>query len=350
MWCTAANGSVYGMDIPTDQISQRPAEDPGGESIEVPSPEASIDVVIVTANTREMTLRCVKALGGTPDLNVVVVDNCSSDDTVQALDLLPGDGPQVIELDHPVGFASACNRGAERGGAPLVLFLNSDILAMPGSIGKLRQAIEEDPQAVASGGRLVDPETLETQPGYKPRRFPSLAGLVMILTGVEKLWPGNPISRRYHGSELDEESTQRVYQPAAAALMVRRDQLDAIGGFDERFWFWFEDSDLLRRLHDRGPILWVPSAPFRHVGGASFSSWDRVAQIRSLHHGMLHYSAVHFSVLDRILIGSLAIAVSLPRVVIMHRIRPQEAAAWRDVARAGRALIFGRPVPRIAPA
>ena len=308
-----------------------------------------IDVVIVTANSREMTLGCVRSLPVAPWLRVAIVDNGSSDGSVQALRDELDERGEVLALEQGVGFAAASNRGAELGTGALVLFLNSDILAPPGSIEALREQLLADGRAVAAGGRLVDPGTRTTQPGYRPRRFPSLVGLAVILFGVEKLWPENPISRRFHATELDESATQAVDgQPAAAALLVRRAELDAVGGFDERFWFWFEDSDLIRRLSARGRILWVPSAPFEHLGGAGFSSWDRVQHIRSLHHGMLNYAGAQFSRRDQMLLGLLAVAVSLPRVLLFARARPPEARAWRAVARAGWALARGHSVPPIA--
>ena len=157
-----------------------------------------------------------------------------------------------------------------------MLFLNSDIVAKPGSVEGLRAALEADPGAVAAGGRLVDPGTFDTQARYRPRRFPSALSLAAVISGVEARWPGNPVSRRFHGLDLREDVTQAVAQPAAAALMVRREAFERVSGFDERFWFWFEDSDLLQRLSRLGGVLWVPTAPFEHLGGASFSSWDRV--------------------------------------------------------------------------
>lgn len=311
---------------------------------------STIDVVIVTADTLEMTAACVQTLQSEPDLCVTVVDNGSGDDSSRVLRSRFGSHVQIVELDRPVGFARACNLGTETGRAPFVLFLNSDILALAGSIRGLLAALEDDSQAVAVGGRLVDPDTLATQAGYRPRRFPTLMSLALILTGIEGRWPKNPVSRRYHGLDLDEHVTQPVAQPAAAALMVRRATLEAVGGFDERFWFWFEDSDLLRRLSDRGRILWVPSAPFRHLGGASFSRWDRVQHIRSLYHGILHYGAAHFGTVDRRLLGLLTMTISLPWIVLLRRRRPKEAAAWRAVMRGASALVRGRPIPPIAPA
>jgi GT2 family glycosyltransferase len=310
---------------------------------------AEIDVAIVTANTREMTLSCVRSLPAELDLWIAVVDNGSEDGSAEALRAELGDRGTVIEAAEPLGFAAASNLGARAGSAPLILFLNSDILAAPDAVQALRDELEAAPRAVAAGGRLVDPDTHVTQPGYRPRRFPKLASLAVVMLGIEMLWPGNPVTRSYHGADIDESRTQAVVgQPAAAALMVRRETFDRLGGFDERFWFWFEDSDLLRRLSDAGEILWVPRAVFEHLGGASFSRWDRVQQIRSLHHGMLHYADAQFAPWEKRAMGLVAFAVSIPRIVAFSLWKPREAAAWRAVARGAWALMRLRPVPPIA--
>jgi GT2 family glycosyltransferase len=311
---------------------------------------SSIDVVVVTAESRDMTVACVEALAGDKDMRVTVVDNGSQDRTYETLRERFGERVGLLRLERPAGFASACNIGYRRaGGAPFVLFLNSDILVLPDSVSRLLAALESDPGAVAAGGRLVDPQTLHTQPSYRPRRFPGLLSLAVVLTGVEARWPRNPVSRRYHGLDLREDRTQEVCQPAAAALLVRRAALDAVGGFDERFWFWFEDSDLLRRLSRLGRILWVPSAPFRHVGGASFSAWDRATAIRSRHHGMLVYGATHFGRLARFCLGTLTVLVSAGWIARLRGSSPQETRAWRAIMRGGLALMLDRPIPPIAP-
>jgi len=316
-----------------------------------PAP-ASVDVVIVSADMSAMTLECVAELDDPVVASVVVVDNAFGG----ALGV--GDAREeiaacatVVALDAPHGFAAANNRGLRHGGAPYALLLNSDVLVVPGAIELLLRAFAQDAHAVAAGGRLVDPQTLATQPQYRPRPFPTLANFLVIVLGVEELWPGNPVTRRYHGAaEGDDVSTRTVLaQPAAAALLARRDTMDAVGGFDERFWFWFEDSDLLLRLAARGSILYVPGAVFRHLGGGSFSRWDKVAHIRSIHHGIVHYADAHFSRLQRAALGLAELAVSLPRLALFARSRPDEAAAWRAVARAGVALLRGRRPGPIAP-
>lgn len=308
-----------------------------------------VDVVIVSADMAEMTLDCVRELEGPEVASIVVIDN--------AFDPAAGSGREelhrrttVVELDAPHGFAAANNRGVVLGKAPYVLLLNSDILIQPGAIEGLLEALRETPGAVAAGGRLVDPDTLVTQSGYRPRPFPTLANFLVIMLGLEELWPGNPITSRYHGAQLDENRTQAVEaQPAAAALMVPRADLQAVGGFDERFWFWFEDSDLLLRLRSRGQILYVPGAVFRHLGGGTFGSWSKSQRIRSVYHGILHYGDAHFSRPQRVLLGLTAVAVSWPRILLFGRSRPEEAEAWRAVASGGTALVSGGHLAAIAP-
>lgn len=310
-----------------------------------------MDVSIVTADTRDMTLACVAALVDDPRLaRIAVVDNGSgADGTAGALAERFGDRVTVVEPDRPLGFAAANNLGARGGSAPYVLYLNSDILVTDGAVAGLLDALGAVDGAVAAGGRLVDPDTLATQAEYRPRPFPRLLDFAVILTGVEERWPGNPVSRRYHGAAVSDEATVPVQQPAAAALLLPRSEVEAVGGFDERFWFWFEDSDLLARLHRRGTVLYVPSAVFRHLGGGTFRRWSKAQRIRSIHHGIAHYGAAQFPRGTRAALGALLVAVSVPRLVLFGADRAEEKRAWGAVAAGGLALMRGRSVPAIAP-
>src|SRR5215207_1110569 len=287
---------------------------------------APIDVVIVTADTKEMTSSCVAELVQEPLVaRIVVVDNASSDGTAEAAREHFGDRVDMVVLERPHGFAAANNRGAERGDAPYVCYLNSDILATRGAIAMMLEALQADPGAVAAGGRLVDPETLVTQAEYRPRPFPGLLNFAVILLGIEELWPGNPVSRRYHGAGYDDCTTRVVdAQPAAAALLVGRAEMDAVEGFDERFWYWFEDADLARRLSRRGRILYVPTAVFRHLGGGTFRRWSKAERIRSVHHGIIHYGDAQFPRWARRVLGLIVLAISIPRVALFRRSRPNE--------------------------
>jgi len=311
-----------------------------------------VDVVIVSADMGEMTLGCVAELRGDTVAQVIVVDNAFPGDRSVAADqarAAVAELATVVPLESTLGFAAANNRGLRAARAPFVLLLNSDVLVEPGAVEALLRELRGDPSAVAAGGRLVDPQTLETQAEYLPRPFPGLANFLVILLSIEEHWPGNPITRRYHGADVADTHVQEVMQPAAAALMVRRSELEAIGGLDERFWFWFEDSDLLLRLIRRGRILYVPQAVFRHLGGGSFRRWSKSERIRSIHHGIVHYADAHLPRAQRAVLGVVVLMISLPRIMLFGRTRPEEASAWRAVARGGLALVAGRAVPAIAP-
>jgi GT2 family glycosyltransferase len=304
-----------------------------------------IDVVVVTSDTREMVLECVERLRDRAIARVIVVDNASRDATSEAI---RQQHPEAIcvSLHEPVGFATACNQGAERGEAETILFLNSDVLALEGAVSVLGRELAANAVAVAAGGRLVDPGTDATQERYGPKRFPTVATFVVRLSGLEQLWPENPWTGR-QAHDIDRRATSAVEQPAGACMLVRRDVFVKLGGFDESFWFWYEDVDLARRLADRGTLLDVPAAVFEHVGGASFARWGRAQQVRSLVHGMLRYAEVHFSLPQRVAFAGSLLVMSLPRAVFFAPFEPDLAKAHGAICAAAVRLCLGREVGRL---
>jgi N-acetylglucosaminyl-diphospho-decaprenol L-rhamnosyltransferase len=264
-----------------------------------------VDVVVVTWNSRAMVLRCLETLDASSVERVVVVDNASADGTAEAV---RENHPEVevLRLAEEEGLASAYNRGAERGSAELVLFLNDDILVDAASLRTLVAALAERAGAVAAAGRLVDPDDGRTQTEYLPQRFPTLATLIAALAG-----------RRTRRPAVDGEGEEPVPvdQPPGACLVVRRSVFERIRGWDEDFAFWYEDVDLARRLHSQGEVLYVPAAHFAHVGGQSAGRLSR-AQVVSRHYrGALLYAGKHFHAPSRVgagLLYALVGAVRLP--------------------------------------
>jgi N-acetylglucosaminyl-diphospho-decaprenol L-rhamnosyltransferase len=285
-----------------------------------------VGAVVVTADTRDLTLACVRSLLGQVS-DVVVVDNASSDGTGDALAALEA-RVQLVTLPRPTGFARACNLGAREARREYLLFVNSDVTAAPAAVARLVEEMEANPGAVAAGGRLVDPGTQRTQEQYTPRTFPGVGSLAVQLTGLARIWPRNPVTRRHLGGRLDEHQTVEVDQPAGACLLVRASAFDAIGGFDEGFWFWYEDVDLTRRLKHSGAILYVPTGVFEHHGGASFARWTEAQVVRSRHYGLLRYLERHFGPIRRGAIALVLLAVLTAR----GRFADGEASdAYREV-------------------
>ena len=107
--------------------------------------------------------------------------------------------------------------------------------------------IDASRQYGLAAGKLVD-KTGVAQKGFTIRRFPTPASLIFELFGINRLWPSNPVNRRYRYLDRDLDQPGPVEQPAGAFLMFRRDVWKRLRGFDESFHpVWFEDVDYCRR-------------------------------------------------------------------------------------------------------
>lgn len=305
-----------------------------------------VDIVIVTNNAREMVLDCLAHLRDESIASIVVVDNASEDGTAEAL---RDHAPQVrvVRLETHHGLSFAFNRGSECGSAPYVLFLNDDMFGEAGAVDRLLAALQAHPRAASAGGRLVDPTTLVTQDRYRPQAFPTLAAYAMTLTGLDRLWRRNPwTAPRSHRDLDDRGAALEVDQPAGAGLLVRRPVLEQIGGWDEGYWFWFEDVDISRRLADHGPAIWAPDATFRHIGGATVSRWTAAESLRRMLHGMVRYGSLHFPRSQTRALGALLVAMAVPRALVFRALRDREKlAVYRDLTHNGAALMRRRRVP-----
>ena len=300
-----------------------------------------IDVVVVTANSKEMILACLRELVAPGIATITVVDNGSRDETESAVrNAFPS--VQLVRLEEPRGLAEGFNRGAERGQAPLVLFLNDDVLADEGAIDELEQALEEWPAAAAAAGRLVDPEDGSTQLEYQPKPFPTAATIVSSLAGLSRVWPRNPWTGRNLRRPLDEQTTVVVDQPPGACLLVRRETLAAVGGWDEAFVFWYEDVDLANRLKACGDVIYVPTAVFRHVGGHSARRLSRREVIERSYGGTLRYAKRHFGRGQQRVVGAAFALTSTFQAIVVRRSDPELADAYRRIGRRAAALFVGR--------
>ncbi len=180
------------------------------------------------------------------------------------------------------GLAAASNQGARAACGDVLLFLNPDTRAEGDPFSEICRAFVDHAEAVAVAPRLFDleeeprsgtelaPPDREDQRTFQLRRLPSLASDARHLLLLDHLLPNNSGRRRERYAEANREEAFPVEQAAAAALAVRREAFERIGGFDERFFpAWFEDVDLCERLGALGAILYWPKARFRHRGRTS---------------------------------------------------------------------------------
>lgn len=257
-----------------------------------------VAAIVVSCNSAAEIGDCLASLGGVAE--VVVVDNASADDTRQ---VVSRGHPQVrvIANRENRGFAAAANQGVSATTCPLVLFLNPDAV-LTTDLAPLAAALEA-PGVGAAGGRLVDSEG-RTQIGFTVRAFPTAWSLVSEALLLNRLWPRNPVNRRYRCLDLDHEQAQDVDQPAGAFLLARREALEAVGGWDERFFpLWFEDVDLCRRWRQAGyRIRYVPDCRARHRGAHSLAAISVVQKQIYWYRNLLRYSDKHFSIPLRLMV------------------------------------------------
>lgn len=238
-----------------------------------------LSIVVVTWNSERWIDRCLRSIPPACEglsHEVVLHDNASSDATLRTVDAMAADGRlRVIRSKDNAGFAAATNRGLAAAGGKYLFLLNPDCELEPKALTLLVEFLETHPE-VAAAAPLLSDESGKSQRDFQLRRFPTLGMLVAELLLLHKLAPGNPLNDRYRYRDLSLTTPRRVDQPAAAALLIRREVFERVGPFDEQFWpAWFEDVDFCRRLAHHDLQVWVvPAARGRHFGGASLHHMD----------------------------------------------------------------------------
>ncbi len=227
-----------------------------------------LSVVIPTHDTRDLTLRCVQTLEaeGTDGLEIVVVDDGSSDDTAEAL-AAAHPRVRVVRNVAAAGFTRAANLGMAQAHGDVLLLLNSDTEVASGSFAPLLAAFERDPRLGAAGAALHYPDG---SPQWSGGRAPTLLWLFGLASGLPPLLARLPSWRRVKPVGAPAGQVEWV---TGAALALRRQAWEEAGGFDERFRFYGQDLDLCLRLGDAGwKIELVPGLRILHHHGATIGS------------------------------------------------------------------------------
>ncbi|HUP49896.1 MAG TPA: glycosyltransferase family 2 protein [Thermoanaerobaculia bacterium] len=255
-----------------------------------------LSILIVTWNSERWIERCLRSLPAACEglrYEILVHDNGSSDGT---LERLPEEGTRVFRSPRNEGFAAATNRSFRESRGRYVFLLNPDCELERAALTTLCAFLEEHPTAAAAAPLLVD-EGGGSQRDFQLRRLPTLRGLAAEALLLNKLFPRNRATAHYRYRDLDLTAPQRVEQPAAAALLIRRQVVDEVGPFDEQFSpAWFEDVDYCQRLRAAGKeVFVVPAAVARHYGGASLDHMTYAGFIEVWYRNMWLYARKWFS-------------------------------------------------------
>ena len=211
-------------------------------------------MVIVAYNAGDDLQRCVDALEGQSftDWEAVVWDNASSDAAIDRLTVSAR--VRLVRHDANLGFAAANNRAAALSRAPFIVTLNPDAFAKPDWLERLIAAARTYDAASVTSLQLSDEDPTVLDGG----------GDCMSIAGIA--WRGG------YGQSAAKAPTRasEVFSACAAAALYRRDAFEALGGFEERFFCYYEDVDLGFRLRlAGGRCVLEPAAVVRHIGSAS---------------------------------------------------------------------------------
>ena len=226
---------------------------------------AQVTAVLVSWNVRDLLLRCIDSLKADGVSDIVVVDNDSKDDSVEAVRRAHPD-VDLVELSENTGFAGGVNRAVHRTSSPYVLVTTPDVYVEPGSTKALQAVLDERLDVGFVAPRINTPDG-QLYPSV--RRFPNLVDAIGHAF-LHFLWPRNPFSRRYKMLDWDHAAAADVDWVACTHFLVRREAWDAVGGFDEQFFMFVEDVDLCWRLHQAGwKIRYEPASVIEHEVSAS---------------------------------------------------------------------------------
>ncbi len=223
--------------------------------------------VIVNYEAGPLLIDCVRSVladTSAGPVELVVVDNGSRDGSIEALHAaLPE--VRVVQSPGNVGYARGANFGTAATYAPVVAVLNPDLTVAPGSAGALVARLEQDARLGAVGPRVRNRDGSDYP---SARRLPSIP--VAVGHGLVGLWwPSNPFTTRYRQLDADAAQARAVDWVSGSAVWLRRDALDAVGGWDERYFMYVEDVDLCWRLRRGGfRIAYEPAGSVVHIQGA----------------------------------------------------------------------------------
>lgn len=254
-----------------------------------------LSVIIVNYNVRyflEHCLTSVVAASSNCSVEIIVVDNNSSDDSVS---LITKKFPQVILIANleNVGFARANNLGVKKATGEYILYLNPDTIVPEDCFEQCLQYLAANPEVGALGCRLIDGKG-QFLPESK-RGFPSAAVAFYKISGLSGLFPKSKRFNQYHIGYLPEHSLNDVDVLAGCFMFCQRKVIDEVGGFDEDYFMYGEDIDLSYKIKKAGyRNIYFPKVTVIHYKGESTSKGS-MNYVKMFYKAMIIFARKHLS-------------------------------------------------------
>jgi N-acetylglucosaminyl-diphospho-decaprenol L-rhamnosyltransferase len=245
-------------------------------------------IIVVYKTPIELTAAVASlARQGPPPDEIIVVDNGAAEGGAIPSDLQLNEA-RIERPASNLGFGAGCNLGARIASGDELLFLNADVVFDPGAQEALVARLRSDERVAVVGPRILSDGQIQPSARAFPKFRTGLLGRRSPLTQF-LLRAGRPPAEFRHtyggGGGVD--------WVAGACMLIRRSAFEAVGGFDEEYWMYWEDADLCRRLADAGwGVQLEPSAIVHHAGGASGTS-ERT--IKAFHDSAARFAQKHIA-------------------------------------------------------
>lgn len=284
---------------------QAPVTPVEGHMEAVRQPPVTLSVVLVSFNTRDLTLRCLEHLYSLElpsQSEVWVVDNGSQDRSAEEIrEAFPR--VQLLRNESNQGFSRAVNMVLQRCAGRFALLLNTDCFPEPGALRELLNVMETSPRVGIAGGLLLHSNG---RPQNCFGRAPTICTELLPKAFLEFLWPSRfPSKRRPPAAPLEVESV------LGAFLMVRREAWEEVGLLDEGYFFFMEETDWCVRMRKaKWSVLHVPKARAIHLQGSSAKGQGAAARIEfyrsryrffSLHRGKMATATLKWGLVLKVL-------------------------------------------------
>ncbi len=253
-----------------------------------------LSIIIVNYNVRYFLEQCIRSIYRSDyayTYEIIVVDNASSDDSIS---MLEQNFPEVkcIANEHNVGFSAANNQGIAIARGEHVLILNPDTVIREDTLSSCTTFMDAHPEVAAVGVKMYDgagrflPES--------KRGIPTSWVAFTKFSGLGALFPNSSLFNRYYLGHLPDERTQEIEILTGAFYYTRKKALEAVGGFDERYFMYGEDIDLSYSMRKEvGPIYYLPSSSIIHFKGESTRKAN-FSYVRNFYEAMRLFAQKHY--------------------------------------------------------
>ena len=252
------------------------------------APELSI--IIVNWNGGSLLRRCLETIVSSrpaTSYEMIVIDNASEDDSLDQLracelvaPLIANQQLRIINNAENRGFGAANNQGFALTESPFVFLLNLDTEVRPGTIDTLMQTIKSDPRIGVCGPKILNSDgSLQISAFFNP---PRVWHTVLSQLKFYHLLPHRLRGELLLGRHWDHDRLRSVPMLSGAAMLARREMIDEVGGFNERFHMYSEDTEWCWRITKaKWKLVFVPEAVLLHHGAqSSMKRWSSQERLK----------------------------------------------------------------------